>query len=165
MNAVVPVEFELADGSKRQIRATNGARRRIANHFGESDLQKILTEKGDGALGEVAYLMMFDADGNPPNISMARFTESLPWSDGTKLLALVFSAFSQGQISPNEMEAQLNAVQELSQKLETNTGLNSGASAESPSDSPTPNSGTDFSNAKLTLLEMPIVSESETAPV
>ncbi len=163
MNLVVPVEFEMADKTKRQIRATNGARRRIANHFGESDLQKILSEKGDGALGEVAYLMMFDADGNPPNVSMARFTEALPWSDGTKLLALILAAFSQGQTSPNEMEAQLLAVQELSQKVETNTGLSTEPSAGSASDSPMPNSGMDSSNAKSIPLETPTESVSEAA--
>ncbi len=165
MNVVVPVEFTSPDSVTRKIRATNGARRRIAAHFGEADIQKILREKGDGALGEIAYLMMFDADGNPPDISMARFTESLPWGEGTKLLALVLAAFSQGQTSPNEMEAQLNAVQELSQSSTISTGSNSGDSAESPLDSPAPNSGTDSSSAKLTPLEEPTESESEAVPV
>jgi hypothetical protein len=163
MNAVVPIEFMTPDGVTRTIRATNGARRRIAKHFGELDVQKILAENGDGALSEIAYFMLFDANGNPPNISLEAFSESLPWGDGTALLALVLSAFSQGQTSPNEMEAQLKAVQELSQKIPTITGLESGPSADTALDSPTETSGTDSSPAKLTLLERPIESRSDDA--
>jgi hypothetical protein len=164
MNAVVPIEFTTPDGVIRTIRATNGARRRIAKHFGELDVQKILAENGDGALSEIAYLMMFDSDGNPPDISLAKFSESLPWGDGTALLALVLSAFSQGQTSPNEMEAQLKAVQELSLKIPTSIGSDSGPSVGTASDSPTETSGTDSSLVKSTPSVEPTESKSDDAP-
>ncbi len=163
MNAVVPIEFTTPDGVTRTLRATNGARRRIAEHFGELDVQQILAKNGDGALSEIAYLMMFDEDGKPPNISLAKFSELIPWGDGTALLALVLSAFSQGRTSPNEMEAQLKAVQELSLKIPMSTGSDSGPSVATASDSPTETSGTDSSPAKLTLLEKPTETKSEDA--
>ena len=164
MNAVVPVEFVTPDGVTRQIRATNGARRRIAAHFGEPNVQKILADKGDGALSEIAYMMMYDADGKPPEISLARFSESLSWGDGMALLALVLSAFSQGQTSPNEMQAQLTAVQELSQTMATDTGLTSGDSAASASGLQIVSSGTDTSNVRSMPSVEPTESKSEAEP-
>ena len=164
MNAVRPIEFEMPDGSKRHIRATNGARRRIVNHFGEMDIQKILAEKGDGALGEIAYLMMYDEDGKPPALSMDRFTESLTWDAGIGLLALVLSAFSQGQTSPNEMEAMLKAVATPNLETQTNTLPSSTVSPTPASESPESSSGTDSSPAKLTLLAAPTEIKSEAEP-
>ena len=164
MNAVVPIEFTTPDGVTRTIRATNGARRRIAKHFGELDVQKILSTHGDGALSEIAWFMMFDANGNPPNISLEAFSESLPWGDGTALLALVLSAFSQGQTSPNEMEASLLAVQELSRKTPTDIGLDSGPSAATASDSPTETSGMGFSLVKSTPSVEPTETKSDDEP-
>ncbi len=116
----------MPDGTKRHVRATNGARRRIANHFGELDVQKILIEKGDAALGEIAYFMMYDENGKPPEISMERFTESLTWDAGVTLLALVMAAFTQGKTSPNEMLALLQPIAEApSQLTQTDISPNS----------------------------------------
>jgi hypothetical protein len=162
MNAVVPILMTMPDGTERPLRATLGARKRIKNHFNESNIQVILTTGGDEALAEIIYFMLFDEKGNPPSVSMAEFNESFPWASGTQLLALVLSAFSQGKTDPKEMEEQLLKLQALD--LETTTGSTSGPSAESPSDSATETSGTDSSNAKLTLLEKPSENESDAPP-
>lgn len=104
MNSVTPVKYTTPDGVERELRATLGARKRIAERFGKSDIGGVLQQFGDGALPEIAFAMMYDRKGKAPaDLTAAELAEDLAPAEATKLLAHVLSAFGQGKTSPNDI--------------------------------------------------------------
>lgn len=137
MNAITPVKYTTPDGVERELRATLGARKRIAARFKQSDVMKIVSQFGDGSLPEIAYALMYDSKGNPPQgLDVVEFAESLDTEDATDLFAHILSAFQRGRTSPNEIAEALKVILEeadLLTAMMTSIGSTSLASAESAS--------------------------------
>ena len=167
MSAVTPIEFVAADGVVRQLRWTLGARKAIKAKFGHANIWALAAEHGDEVIPELAHFMMHDEKGNPPDITVAHLDNTTTPEAGVELFSKMLSACTQGKQSPNEILDQLTQAAEAAKLIQetlkkaTNTGSESGPSADTASDSPTETSGTDSSNAKLTLLEKPIESKSD----
>lgn len=105
------VTYTTPDGVERILRFTLGARRRIAEWFNEPDVIVILQKISDGALPDIAYAMMYDAAGDPPEgLDRKTFAESL--DDGVPLLAAVMSAVGKGATPKNELEAMLREAKQ-----------------------------------------------------
>lgn len=164
MRAVNPVMLTIADGVERQLRWSLGTRKRFKERFGTFDIAALTTQHGDEIVPEIAYLMMFDANGQPPPFSLDWFTETMPPEAMEGMMTVIFSALIQGAKSPNEILAALQEVTQASQNTETATGSTSGPSAEPASDSQTGKSGTDYSNVKSMPSPVPIESKSEAEP-
>lgn len=145
MNTVSPVTFEFA-GVERELRSTIGAHQMIEDRFG-CGINQALKEQGTRALVYVAFAFLHDAAGNPPaDITEKTIAFSLPLDRFPALAAAVMSAVTQGKASKNELEALI--VTALEKELESRTGLPSGPSALSASESATVISGGDTENAK-----------------
>jgi hypothetical protein len=138
MNTVIPVKFTTADGLEIILRATLGARRRIADRFGMGDVSAIFTKFGDGSLPEIAYCMAFTNKGEAPAFGLAELAESMAPSEASALLSHILSAFSQGKLSPNDaaeiLETLLGGGLETLTSLPTSTGSSSLDSLASASD-------------------------------
>lgn len=157
MNIVVPIQITTPDGVERTLRATLGARKRIRNTF-KCDMQEALNVYGDGALPEIAFSLMHDAKGKPPEgITAEELAESIAPEDALSLMSAILAAFSQGKTDPNEVEALLTRLREMDQtKEQTNTGSTSGDSVTAASELPiAPSSGGDSSSVKSTLSAEP----------
>ena len=136
MTPLKAVTLTTPDGVSRELRDTPGARKRIFEKFGEPNFIKIAEARGDWALFEVAYLMMYDRKGNPPEgLTLDQFMEDSSTSSRTEMLAAIMAAVSNGEKSKNDLEALLKKAEE------TSTGSLSGPSVPSASDSQTINSG------------------------
>ena len=123
------------DGVSREMRDTPGARKRIYDRYGEPNFIEIARMKGDWALFEVAWLMMHDRKGKPPEgLTLDEFMETASSASRTELLAAIMSAVSNGEKSKNELEALLT-------QAEASIGSASGPSAGSASDSVNESSG------------------------
>ena len=137
MTPLKPVVLVTPDGVSREVRDTPGARKRIFERYQESNFLKIAQERGDWALFEVAYLMMYDRKGRPPEgLTLDEFMEDSATASRAEILAAVMSAVTNGEKSKNELEALLTKAE-----TEISTGSISGPSEPSASDSPTENSG------------------------
>ena len=135
MNAVAPVTLLTPDGVERELRFSLGAQKRIVERFGMT--WKPALEKYDsGAIPGILYAMMYDAEQNPPAISLAWLEENLAVGDGRELTQYIISAASQGKATPKDVEMLMKAAEQMNQ-----TGLASGPSAVSVSESPTASSG------------------------
>lgn len=142
MTALKVVTLTTPDGVSREMRDTPGARKRIFDRFKEKNFINLAKEQGDWVLFEVAYLMMYDRDGNPPkDLTLGQLMEeSSVASDSNELLAGIMSAVSNGARSKNELEALLKTAREALER-EALTGLTSGVSVGSVSDSASESSG------------------------
>src|SRR5690348_5984389 len=106
MLPVSGVSYTTPDGVERPLRFTLGARKRIAEKFGEPNLQRIFVKFGDGALPDIAYALMFDEKGKPPaDLDPAELAERLTDDEAVALLAAVMSAASKGKVEKKELEA------------------------------------------------------------
>lgn len=144
MTPLKPVTLTTPDGVSRELRDTPGARKRIFERYQESNFLKIAQERGDWALFEVAYLMMYDRKGRPPaDLTLDEFMENTPTSARTEILATVMSAVTNGEKPKNELEALLAEQEKL-------IGSTSGASPSSASDSQIANSGGAIPGPNLT---------------
>lgn len=152
MTAVTPVTLTTPDGVERLLRFTLGARKRISGKFGTSDLRAILNEHDAGALPDILWCLMHDAEGKPPEVSVAWLAENIAVTDQAEVLAAIVSAASQGKAPKNELEALITA---------SLTGSTFGPTVLSASDSPTTKSGTDTSNAKSAPESIDTGSSSE----
>ena len=156
MTPLKAVTLTTPDGVSRELRDTPGARKRIFDHFGEPNFIKIAEARGDWALFEVAYLMMYDRKGEPPaGLTLAQFMEDSSASSRTEVLAGIMAAVSNGDKSKNDLEALLKKAEEES------TGSPSGPSVPSASDSQTISSGGDTPSLNSTPESSGITSESE----
>ena len=142
---VVSVPYTTPDGAQRNLRFSQGAKRRMNLRFGVGkSVPDILKEHGDNAILECAYFMMYDKDGNPPeNLSLDALFEQFPPQQMTELLAAVMSAMTQAETPKNELETLLKTVQDMAIQTEIQklTGIGSGVSAGSVSDSESESSG------------------------
>jgi hypothetical protein len=138
MTAVTPVLLRDHLGVERELRFTPGARKRIAERFGTENLMQVSKDKGDWALYEAAYSMMYDKKGQPPEgLSLEEWMENCSGSETKELAAAILSAVSQGKTPKNEIMEMLEAAER------GQIGLLSGPTVASASDSPTPSSGGD----------------------
>ncbi|MHA2265148.1 MAG: hypothetical protein ACXAEN_22365 [Candidatus Thorarchaeota archaeon] len=158
MQAVKTVTLTTADGVERELRCTPGALKRIADEFGSSDFGKLAAERGDWVIFYVAYYMMYDADGNPPDLTLGRFLEETPSDATEEVLAAVLSAASQGRKEKNELATLIH------QATQSQTGLSSLPLDLSVSDSPSVNSG-GVSPSPSSTPESTGGSESESSPI
>jgi hypothetical protein len=144
---VNPVPFTTPDGAERNLRFSQGAKRRIGNRFGaRKPIQEIMQEHGEDSIIEIAWLLMFDEDGKPPGITLDRFFETFPPAQMLDLMSSVMSAISNAETPKNEIETLLKKVMTLDTEMLKSeilkmTGSGSGASAGSVSESPSVNSG------------------------
>jgi hypothetical protein len=161
MRAVTPVTFISPDGVERQVRFTLGARKRIHALYGTSDIARALDQQGDAAAVGMLHACMYDEKGNPPEVSLSELEESLTGDSAVEIISTLMSAATQGRTPKNEIEAVLLKAM----GLETQTGSTSGASVDTASDSPTPTSGTDSSNANYTLSLIDTTSGSDPASI
>ena len=137
MRAVTPVLLLDHTGVERELRFTPGARRRIAEHFGTENMVQVAQDKGDWALYVCAYYMMYDSKGNAPaEYSLEEWMENCSGSEGAELVAALMASVTQGKTSKKEVE-------EMLEKMEGQTGLTSGPTVASVSDSQTQSSGGD----------------------
>ena len=156
MTPLKSVTLTTPDGVSRELRDTPGARKRIFEKFGEPNFIEIAKVRGDWALFEVAYLMMYDRKGNPPEgLTLEQFMEDASTSSRTELLAAIMAAVSNGEKSKNDLEALLKKAEEAS------TGSTSGPSVPSASDSQTISSGGDTPSSNSTPEENGMKSESD----
>jgi hypothetical protein len=154
MTPLKVVTLTTPDGVSREMRDTPGARKRIFDRYGEPNFIEIARSKGDWALFEVAYLMMYDRKGKPPEgLSLDEFMETASASSRTELLAAIMSAVSNGEKSKNELEALLT-------QAEKSIGSVSGVSAGSVSDSASESSGGVTAGPNSMLESTAIESES-----
>lgn len=108
MSPLKSVEITTSDGVVREMRDTPGARKRVYDRFGSSNIMEIAAKQGDWVLFEVAWLMMFDRQGNPPaGLPLTDFLESSAHEDRRELFAAIMAATSNGVRSKNEVEALL----------------------------------------------------------
>jgi hypothetical protein len=144
MTPLKAVTLTTPDGVSRELRDTPGARKRIFDRFQEKNFLTLARDRGDWVLIEVAYLMMYDRDGNPPkDLTLGHFMEDASAAaDSSELFAAVMSAVSNGTKTKNEIEVLLKKAQEA-MEAETSIGSPSGLLTSSASDSPTPSSGGD----------------------
>jgi hypothetical protein len=144
---VNPVPFTTPDGAERNLRFSQGAKRRIGNRFGaRKPIQQIMQEHGEDSIIEIAWLLMFDEDGKPPDITLDRFFETFPPGAMLDLMSSVMSAISNAETPKNEIETLFNQVMALDTEMLKSEilkmiGSGSGASAGSVSESPSVNSG------------------------
>ena len=142
---VVPVPFTTPDGAERNLRFSQGAKRRMNLRFGVGkSVPDILKEHGDNAILECAYFMMYDEDGKPPaDLTVDRLFEQLAPQQMTELLAAVMSAMTQAETPKNELETLLKRAQDLTVQSEIQKLIvsGSGVSADSVSDSVSESSG------------------------
>jgi hypothetical protein len=138
MQAVKPVSLTTPEGVERNLRATPGAMKRMADQFGTSDVMQLGVEKGDWVIFYLAYYMMYDEEGKPPNdLTLNAFIENSSSDDIEEILAAVLAAASQGKTEKNVLAAQIHEL------VESRTGLNSPPSPPSVSGSPPASSGGD----------------------
>lgn len=172
MSPIKPVTFTTPDGVERLLRASIGTKKLIHDQFGCS-AQDALNQHGDGCLPDIAFALMHDEEGNPPEgITARKLAFSMAAEDTYALMGAVFAAFSNGRTSPNDMEAALrtaiateNEVAQVLEKLEQmSIGSTSGDSADNLSDSPIESSGGDTSNVRSMPSPALITNESETEP-
>ena len=134
----------MIDGVERELRFTQGAMRRIHDHFGMG-FRDALNKYDSGAFPGVLYALMYDRKGNPPaDLTMEELAESLPMGDAPEVLAAIMSAAEQGRVSKNELEALIRAEM-------VKDGTNPKPSASSASDSLTNSSGTASPSPKLSI--------------
>lgn len=132
------VTYTTPDGVERVLRFTLGARKRIADAFGIPDIQAIFAKYGDGALPQLAFAMMFDANGDAPGgLDVVQFAEGV--DDPLPLLAALMSAATKGATPKNVLEALLRKAQQM--EVEKLIGSTFGASPDSASESQPKNSG------------------------
>lgn len=165
-HAVTPVPYTCPDGVERLLRSTRGAKQLMGEKFGrDKSLIDILNERGDDALIDIAIFMMYDDQGNPPDITPKRFAFAMPQTtDATAgLMAAVMSALSQGQTPKNELEARVKDFLETQARAETEKlmSLVSGPSADSASDSQTASTGGDTAKRKSKRSSIDTESKSE----
>lgn len=142
MTAVTPVLLADHMGVERELRFTPGARKRIAERFGTENLLQVARDKGDWALYEAAWIMMFDKQGQAPaGLTLEEWMEGCSGTETKELAAAILSAVSQGRTSKNAIEEMLGAAMEA--MLVEQTGSPSGLTAASVSSLPIPNSGGD----------------------
>jgi hypothetical protein len=138
MTAVTPVLLRDHLGVERELRFTPGARKLIAERFGTENLMQVSKDKGDWALYESAYLMMYDKKGQPPEgLSLDEWMWNCSGSEARELAAAVLSAVTQGKTPKNAILEMLEPTQKEP------TGSESGPTVVSVSASPTPSSGGD----------------------
>jgi hypothetical protein len=138
---VVPVPYVTPEGAERNLRFSQGAKRRIAQRFGaKQNIAEILQKEGDDAIVECAYAMMYDEDGKPPSdLSLDRFYEAFRPDQMVELLAAVMSAVTQGETPKNELEALFGKMMSLREEsmrseIQRIIGPGFGASVGSASD-------------------------------
>jgi hypothetical protein len=166
MKAVTPVLLQDPSGVERELRFTQGARKRIFEKFGSIDVTSIWQEKGDWAIAETAYYMMFDSDGNPPSaMSLDQWMEVAVGDDEntTEIAAAIISAISQGKTSKNEVAERLTKIRSVAIAM-IQDGLKPGLSADSVSDSPTLNIGGDTPTENSPPSLSSTETKSETGP-
>ena len=154
MTPLKAVTLATPDGVSRELRDTPGARKWIYERFGEKNFLALARERGDWVLVEVAYRMMFDQKGNPPkDLTLDQLMEnSSAAADGSELFGAVMSAVSNGVRPKNEIEALLKEAMLAAERMEMEklTGLTSGLSLPSASDSQTISSGGDIPSSNST---------------
>jgi hypothetical protein len=145
---VVPVPYMTPDGAERNLRFSQGAKRRIAARFGAAkSLEAIMAEHGDNAILEFAYFMMYDEDGKAPaDLTLDRLFESFAPQGMTGLIAACMSAVVQGETPKNEVETMLSTLmnmqtEQIQSEILRKIGSGSGASVGIVSDSPKESSG------------------------
>jgi hypothetical protein len=145
---VVPVPYTTPDGAERNLRFSQGAKRRIATRFGAAKpLDQIMADHGDNAILEFAYFMMYDPDGKPPaDLTLDQFFENFAPQGMTELIAACMSAVVQGETPKNELETMLSTLmktqtEQIQSEIMKRTSLGSGPSEGKVSDSPKTNSG------------------------
>jgi hypothetical protein len=160
MQAVKTVTLTTADGVDRNLRCTPGALKRIADEFGSSDFGRLATDKGDWVIFYVAYYMMYDSEGNPPNdMTLARFLEETPSDATEEVLAAVLSAASQGRKEKNELATLIHQATQnqtglsslpLDLSVSDSPSVNSGGVSPSPRSTPEPTGGSESANSPTT---------------
>lgn len=141
MSPLKPVTLTTPDGVSRALRDTPGSRKLFFDRYGRSNFIEVAKERGDDILFEVAWLMMHDENGDPPqDLPLKRFLFGCSARARTEVFAAIMAAVSNGEQSKNELEALLTKAEK---SLETPTGSDSGPSPSRPSDSATPSSGGD----------------------
>lgn len=165
---VVPIPYTTPDGAERNLRFSQGAKRRIANRFGAAkSLDQIMREEGDNAILEFAYFMMYDEDGKPPSdLTLDRFFEAFAPQGMPCLIAACMSAVVQGETPKNELETLLNQMltmqtDALQSEIQRMIGSGSGASPGSVSASPNESSG--GSRRKNSRRSLSVITKSKTA--
>ncbi|OFX15272.1 MAG: hypothetical protein A2Z18_02570 [Armatimonadetes bacterium RBG_16_58_9] len=145
MNAVTPVPLTTPDGVERKLRCTPGALKRIKDKFGSSSFIEVSQREGDWALFVIAYYMMYDEQGRPPeDLSMEQLLEAAPSEAAEETMAAIISAASQGRKSKNEVEALIKAA------MAASIGSTSTPSQVSASDLNGKSSGTESPLPSLT---------------
>ena len=158
MGAVKSVPFTTPDDVERELRFTNGSRRRIAERFGSHEFVEIVNTQGEGALSGLLFACMFDEEGEPPeDLTEKKLAEMLPGDESEEQFAAFLSCVSQGRQSKNELAAAMReAMKEAQAKAQKSTGSTTGPLPRKRSASRTKSSGTRSGRSKST----PALSDS-----
>ena len=128
------------DGVERFLRSTRGSKSLMRQKFGPNkDITEVLNEFGEEAMFDIAYFMMFDQNGNPPEgLTVTQFMHMTPNTNEAtaSVMAAIMSAVTQGKVEKKEIEPLMLAELDRATERETTRIMTSisGPSVSSDSD-------------------------------